>query len=121
MNICLKIMYCSLLYTVEGEDYFAGPYIVEFLPGVILPNTSCINITTRDDENVEGDQEFTVSILEVNLDNNVALLEPFIQTATLTDNDGNVYTSLQTCLFRQVSHSQCRHHSWVFTSCVHVS
>ena len=62
-----------------------------FEPGVILPNTSCINITTIDDYNVEGDQEFTVSISEINLVNNVALLEPFIQTATLTDNDGMLY------------------------------
>ena len=55
------------------------------------PNTSCINIATIDDYNVEGDQEFTVSISEVNLVNNVALHEPFIQTATLTDNDSNLH------------------------------
>ena len=47
---------------------------MQFEPGVILPNTSCINITTIDDYNVEGDQEFTVSISEVNLVNNVALI-----------------------------------------------
>ena len=76
--------------TVAGDDYVAGPYIVQFSQGITLPNSACINITTIDDDNVEGDQAFTVSISSVSLPNSVTLLDPSMQTATLTDNDGKL-------------------------------
>ena len=49
---------------------------------------ACINITTIDDDNVEGDEAFTVSISSVSLPNSVMLLDPSMKTATLMDNDG---------------------------------
>ena len=69
----------------------AGPYTVVFDAELTLRHShskTCINITTIDDDNVEGDQAFTVSISSVSLPNSVTLLDPSMQTATLTDNDG---------------------------------
>ena len=68
-----------------------GPYVVSFAIGTALPATSCTTIMTIDDDNVEGDQDLQVSIDDVNLPVNVALLQPTQQTATLIDNDGTPY------------------------------
>ena len=61
---------------------------MSFAVGSALPVTSCTPISTDDDSNVEGDHEFTVTIVSFTLPNNVDLLNPSVQqTATLTDND----------------------------------
>ena len=61
---------------------------MSFIVGSPLPVQSCTNISTVDDDNVEGDQEIVVSIMSVNLPNTVSTLSPTQQTAILLDNDG---------------------------------
>ena len=65
----------------------AGPYVVSFLVGDVLPAMRCANIMTIDDPNVEGDQQFSVAISTISLPNSVTRLDPYEQTATLKDND----------------------------------
>ena len=53
-----------------------------------LPVQSCTNISTVDDDNVEGDQEIVVSIMSAGLPVSVSTLLPSQQSAIFLDNDG---------------------------------
>ena len=61
---------------------------MSFTVGSPLPVQSCTNISTVDDDNVEGDQEIVVSIVSVNLPVSVSTLFPSQQSAIFLDNDG---------------------------------
>lgn len=69
----------------------SGPYSVMFLVGDVLPARRCTMIMTIDDDNVEGDQPFSVSISTISLPNSVTRLDPYQQSAKLNDNDGIYY------------------------------
>ena len=70
---------------------------MSFIVGSPLPVQSCANISTVDDDNVEGDQEIIVSIVSISLPNTVSKLNPTQQSAKLLDNDGKIYTYV-TCI-----------------------
>ena len=86
-----------MISPVEGDDYSTGPHIVLFDDlGVDLPTTLCTNISTIDDNDVEGPHTFTVEITSVTLSNSVSIESPSQQSATISDNDGrfNVSTNI---------------------------
>lgn len=97
--------------SVVGEDFVAGPYFVTFSVGDALPARRCINIMTIDDENVEGDQEFTVAISTIGLPDSVSTVDPSMQTAKLIDNDSKCiyvyYTSCAYIIFCDFQHTIC--------------
>ena len=76
------------LFLVQEDDFAAGPHSVSFTVGSPLPVQSCTNISTVDDDNVEGDQEIIVSIVSISLPNTVSTLSPTQQSAIFLDNDG---------------------------------
>ena len=63
---------------------------MSFTVGSPLPVQSCTNISTVDDDNVEGDQENFVSIVSSNLPDIITVQDPIQQSATLLDNDGMI-------------------------------
>ena len=76
---------------------------MSFIVGSPLPVQSCINISTVDDDNVEGDQEILVSIVSVSLPNSVSTLIPTQQSAKLLDNDGKICTISGLCNLYTIS------------------
>ena len=64
---------------------------MSFTVGSPLPVQSCTNISTVDDDNVEGDQEIVVSIMSGGLSVSVSTLLPSQQSAIFLDNDGMEY------------------------------
>ena len=87
---------------VEGEDYTLGPNTVLFDDlGIELPTMLCTNISTLEDDDVEGPQTFTIQITSVSLPTSVTIASPSQQSATISDNDGiikHLVWLLATCL-----------------------
>ena len=81
-------MKLDIHFPVVGEDVAGGPYSVSFAVGSPLPVTNCTTISTLEDDNVEGDHDFTVSIGTNDLPGSVGTMAPTQQTATINDNDG---------------------------------
>ena len=73
---------------------------MSFTVGSPLPVQSCTNISTVDDNNVEGDQEIVVSIVSVNLPVSVSTLFPSQQSAIFLDNDGMEVCIIEIHIYR---------------------
>ena len=67
-----------------GVDYDSGPYNVTFSPGETL---ATFNVSINDDDVVEGNENFTLSIGASSLPNGVTVINPYQTTVTITDND----------------------------------
>ena len=51
---------------------------------------ACVDISITDDDSIEGDQTFTVTVAIVTTGMNVMLGSPITTTVTITDDDSNV-------------------------------
>ena len=69
---------------------------MSFTVGSSLPVQSCTNISTVDDDNVEGDEEIVVSITSLSLPNTVLSLFLTQQSAIFLDNDGREVPIIET-------------------------
>ena len=65
-------------------DYSAGPYTVIFPAG---RTRSSFNVTIHDDDIVEGNENFTLSINTSSLPSNVAVGDAYQTTVIISDND----------------------------------
>ena len=63
-------------------------YTEMFTVGTSLPATQCIEISTTEDDFLEGDHEFTVSIVSTTLNNAVTISAPSTHVVTIDDDDG---------------------------------
>ena len=63
-------------------------YTEVFTVGTTFPATQCINISTAEDDFLEGDHNFTVSIVSTTLNNAVTISSPSAHVVTIDDNDG---------------------------------
>ena len=75
-----------------------------FIVGSPLPVQSCTNISTVDDDNVEGDQEIVLSIMSLSLPNTVSTLSPTQQSAIFLDNDGKEVSIIVTHIHYAIVH-----------------
>ena len=76
------------LTSVEGMDFLDPiPFDVLFLSGKTVPETSCINVTTIDDDVWEGSQHFLVSIAALS-NTQVRIGVRSNLTVVIMDNDG---------------------------------
>ena len=73
---------------------------MSFTVGSPLPVQSCTNISTVDDDNVEGDQDIVVSIMSAGLPVSVSTLLPSQQSAIFLDNDGMEVCIIETHIYR---------------------
>ena len=48
----------------------------------------CLNVTAIDDSLVEGDHEFDINITSTSNDQQIDIVDPSVNTVTITDNDG---------------------------------
>ena len=55
-----------------------------------LPITmgNCLMVTAIDDSLVEGDHEFDINIASTSNDQQIDIVDPSVNTVTITDNDG---------------------------------
>ena len=82
-------MIIGILSTVEGVDFNVTDLTqlnVSFASGSMNGDTDCINITILDDDALEGDHSFTVSLNPPALP--VKLTTPFSSPVTIFDNEG---------------------------------
>ena len=82
-------MIIGILSTVEGVDFNVTDLTqlnVSFASGSMNGDTDCINITILDDDALEGDRSFTVSLNPPALP--VKLTTPFSSPVTIFDNEG---------------------------------
>ena len=63
-------------------------YTGVFTVGTTFPAIQCINISTTEDYFLEGDHEFTVSIVSTTLNNAVTISAPSTHVVTIDDDDG---------------------------------
>ena len=80
-----------VLSTVDGEDFSVTDPTqlnVFFPSGSTNGNTDCINISIIDDDALEGDHSFTVSLNPPAAP--VTLTTPSSSPVTITDNDGKL-------------------------------
>lgn len=79
------------LSIVQGVD-FSVPDLTElnvfFAAGSVNGNTDCINIAILDDNALEGDHSFTVSLNPPAAP--VTLITPSSSPVTITDNEGTI-------------------------------
>ena len=77
----------QLYYIMIGDvDYTSGPYIVTFPAGMI---TASFNIPILDDNVLENDEQFQLSIIFNSLPDRVTISDPSQTTVTIRDDDGN--------------------------------
>jgi len=67
-----------------GFDYDSGPYNVTFPAGETF---AVFNVSINDDDIVEGNENFTLSVDASSLPNDVTVIHPHQSTVTITDND----------------------------------
>ena len=79
-----------LYLTGENDDYSSGPYTVTFLAGV---TSVPFNVSITDDNVLEDDENFLLTIDTSSLPNNVTVDNPSQATVTIVDNDGMYISS----------------------------
>ena len=67
-----------------GSDYYPGPYNVTFPAGV---TRVILNISITDDDAVEGNENFTLSVDTNALPSGVISISPYKVTAIIMDDD----------------------------------
>jgi len=81
-------MLCDVEYYIiigNGIDYNSGVYDVTFSAGV---TSSQLNIAITDDNILEPDESFTITIDQSTLPNGVMVVDPSEATVTIVDDDG---------------------------------
>ena len=73
--------------TGGGVDYETGPYTVTILAG---ETRSSLNISINDDDILEDNESFDLSIIPLSLHNRVVLGNPSQAAVTIVANDGKV-------------------------------
>ena len=83
--------YIVVFPTVDGEDFTVTDTTeldVFFAAGSMTGDTDCLTITILDDDALEGDHSFTVSLNPPAAP--VTLTTPSSSPVTITDNDGTI-------------------------------
>ena len=82
-------IYTPFLYSIsDGDDFTHQMYTEVFTVGTTLPATQYIEISTAEDDFLEGDHEFTVSIVSTTLNDAVTISSPSTHVVTIDDDDG---------------------------------
>ena len=71
----------------DGSDFDDDMYTVTFVVGP-LPMTQCASISTTEDEVLEGDHDFTVSLVSITPDDVAEIVTQSTHTVTINDDDG---------------------------------
>ncbi|XP_065918913.1 sodium/calcium exchanger Calx-like [Dysidea avara] len=84
-------------FTATGDvDYTSGPYIVTFPAGMI---TASFNIPILDDNVLENDEQFQLSIIFNSLPDRVTISDPSQTTVTIRDDDDITVTFKQSMYY----------------------
>ncbi|XP_065912235.1 neural cell adhesion molecule 1-like [Dysidea avara] len=82
-----------------GVDYDSGPYTVTFPAGV---TSVSFNIPIVDNNTIENDESFTLTIMDGSLPDDVTRGTPGLARITIVDDDTNSQCSFQSCPTRNV-------------------
>ena len=74
--------------TGGGVDYDSGPYRITIPAGQLSVH---FNITINDDNILEGDENFSLTINATSLPSYVTVTDPYHTTVTILDNDGKYH------------------------------
>ena len=86
-----------LLRSISDEnDFTHQTYTGVFTVGTIFRDTLCIDISTTEDDFLEGDHEFTVSIVSIIPNDAVTISSPTTHVVTIDDDDG-AYAAFFSC------------------------
>ena len=88
---CVPFLYFTLhlLRSISDEnDFTHQTYTEVFTVGTIFRDTLCIDISTTEDDFLEGDHEFTVSIVSIIPNDAVTISSPSTHVVTIDDDDG---------------------------------
>ena len=72
------------LVTGEGVDYTSGPYTVTFVAG---ETTGTFDVPINDDNILESNEDFILTINEISLPSNVICGSPVEATVIIVDDD----------------------------------
>ena len=95
----LLVFTLHLLRSISDEnDFTLQTYTGVFTVGTVFRDTLCIDISTTEDNFLEGDHEFTVSIVSTtpNDDDAVTISAPSTHVVTIDDDDG-AYVAFFSC------------------------
>ena len=74
--------------TGGGVDYDSGPYTVTFTAGMTMAS---FNVPVNDDDIMENDEDFTLTIRSGTLPNRVTRLSTGQSTVTIVDDDSESF------------------------------
>ena len=86
--VCVPFLLFTLYSISDENDFTHRTYTEVFTVGTTFPDTQCIDISTTEDDFLEGDHEFIVSIVSTTLNDAVTISSPSTHVATIDDNDG---------------------------------
>ena len=86
--VCVPFLLFTLHSISDENDFTHQTYTEVFTVGTVFPDIQCIDISTTEDDFLEGDHEFTVSIVSTTLNNAVTISSPSTHVVTIDDNDG---------------------------------
>ena len=78
----------SFCHISGGDDFVAGPYEIAFTEGDTPPLTECVEISTIEDQVLEGDHYFSVTIEDIAPEEAVDISGESDFKITITDDDG---------------------------------
>ena len=77
-----------LITVTKGDyNYHSGPYTVTFAAGV---TTATFNVPVNDDNMLEGNENFMLTIYSSSLPINITVGDPGEATVTIVDNDRKI-------------------------------
>ena len=79
----------SLHCIPDSADFTEGTYTVSFTEGTAFPlSSSCVSIPTTEDSVLEGDHDFSVSVLSATPNDAVTFDPSETHVVMINDNDG---------------------------------
>ncbi len=78
-------MNIEIFPAVDGSDYTHVSTLMTFISGATNSAVQCVDISILEDDALEGNQTFTVTLTTPDLD---VMLGNDMNTITITDNDG---------------------------------
>ena len=86
--VCVPFLLFTFHLISDGDDFTHQMYTEVFILGTTFSDIQCIDISTTEDDFLEGDHEFIVSIVSTTLNNAVTISSPSTHVVTIDDNDG---------------------------------
>ena len=90
--IIIHVKTCKCFLILDESDFDNREYTVILVGGSPFPLTRCVDVDTFEDELLEGDQNFTVSLIDAMPANAVVFSVPSTHVVIIHDNGTSTYT-----------------------------